>query len=63
MKNNWHAFENGREALRSERGVRSKHVEQFLASTGIEELQNCRIVKMIANKECNSLNRLNWIVR
>lgn len=38
MKNNWHAFENGREALRSERGVRSKHVEQFLASTGIEEL-------------------------
>lgn len=41
MKNNRHVFENDREALRSERGVRSKRVKQFLASTGIEELQNC----------------------
>lgn len=38
MKNNWRAFGNDREALRSERGVRSKHVKQFLASTGTEEL-------------------------
>lgn len=38
MKNNWHAFENDGGALRSERGVRSKRVKQFLASTGTEEL-------------------------